>query len=61
MMDRNDTNVAERPRGTIKHPAVAIALASGRVLYFALRHGPKPLMVDYKTGDVWLYNGSEDK
>ncbi|MCE2501733.1 MAG: hypothetical protein J4G13_12870 [Dehalococcoidia bacterium] len=57
-MERNDSAVAERPRGTVKHPAVAMALASGRILFFALRHGPKPLMVDYRTGDVWLYDES---
>jgi len=39
----------------------ALALASGRILFFALRHGPKPLMVDYRTGDVWLYDESAGK
>ena len=39
----------------------SLALASGRILFFALRHGPKPLMVDYRTGDVWLYDESAGK
>ena len=53
-MERNDSVVAERPMGTAKHPLVAMALASGRILLFSLRHGAKPMRVDYRTGDVWL-------
>ena len=53
-MERNDSAIAERPMGTVKHPAVAIALASGRIVLFSLRHFAKPMKVDYRTGDVWL-------
>ena len=53
-MERNDAAVAERPMGTPKHPVVAFALASGRIVLLSLRHGAKPIKVDYRTGDVWL-------
>ena len=46
-----------RPKGTVKHPLVALPLASGRIVLFALRHGAKPMRVDYRTGDVWLDSG----
>ena len=41
-------------RLSTKHPLVAIPLASARIVFFALRHGAKPMRVDYRTGDVWL-------
>ena len=53
-MERNDSTVAERPMGAAKHPLVALALASGRIVLLSLRHGAKPIKVDYRTGDVWL-------
>lgn len=53
-MERNDAAVAERPMGTIKHPLVAMALASARIVLMSLRHGAKPIKVDYRTGDVWI-------
>ena len=51
-MERDDSAVTERPTGTVKHPVVAMALASGRILIYSLRHGGKPLRVNYRTGDV---------
>ena len=56
-MERNDAAVAKRPMGTVKHPLMAMALASGRIVLLSLRHGAKPIKVDYRTGDVWI--GSE--
>ena len=53
-MERSDSAVAERPMGTAKHPVLAMALASVRILLFSLKHGAKPIRVDYRTGDVWL-------
>ena len=53
-MKHSDSAIAERPKGTVKHPAVAIAVASGRIVLFSLRHPAKPMRVDYRTGDVWL-------
>lgn len=53
-MERNELPVTERPMGTAKHPLVAMALVSGRILLFSLKHGAKPMRVDYRTGDVWL-------
>ena len=61
MMERNDSAVAGRPMGTVKHPLVAMALASVRILLFSLRHGAKPMRVDYRTGDVWLDTESAAK
>ena len=49
--------VEDRPRGSVKHPFVAWLLASARMLYFSYRHIGKPMQVDYRTGDVWLYRG----
>ena len=57
MMERKDSAVANRPMGTIKHPLIAMALASGRIVLFSLRHIAKPMKVDYRTGDVWLDSG----
>ena len=51
-MERNDSAVAERPMGTAKHPVVAMALASGRILIYSVWHGGKPMRVNYRTGDV---------
>ena len=48
---------AKRLKGNAKHPLVALPLASGRIMLLALRHGAKPLRVDYRTGDVWLDSG----
>ena len=56
-MKHSDSAIAERPMGTVKHPMVAIALASGRIGIFSLRHFAKPMRVDYRTGDVWLDSG----
>ena len=53
-MERNDTAVDERPMGTTKHPLVAMVLASARIVLLSLRHGAKPIKVDYRTGDVWI-------
>ena len=60
-MERNDSAVAERPMGTPKHPVVAMALASGRIFLFSLKHGAKPMRIDYRTGDVWLDSDTEPK
>ena len=53
-MERNDSVVAERPMGTTRHPLVAFALASARIVLLSLRHGAKPIKVNYRTGDVWI-------
>ncbi len=53
-MERRDSAIAERPMGTNKNPVLAMALASGRIVLLSLRHGAKPIKVDYRTGDVWL-------
>ena len=52
-----ETQVRDRPRGSVKHPFVAWLLASARILFFAFRHIGKPMRVDYRTGDVWLDRG----
>ena len=53
-MEHNDSAVAERPTGTPKHPVVAMVLASTRIVFLSLRHGAKPIRVNYRTGDVWI-------
>ena len=57
-MERNDSAVAERPTGTPKPFLMAMVLASGRILISPIRHGFKPLRIDYRTGDVWPDNES---
>ena len=52
-MKRNDSGVMDRPMGSVKHPLIAFALASARILLFPIKHGFKPALVDYQTGDVW--------
>lgn len=37
-----------------KHPLIAFLLASAGILYHALRHGAKPAIVNYDTGEVRL-------
>ena len=53
-MESNESAVIERPKGSVKHPVVATALASVRIVFFSLRHGGKSAKVDYSTGDVWV-------
>ena len=43
-----------RPRGRPRHPFVAWAIASLRIMWSAVRHPGQPGMIDYRTGDVWL-------
>ena len=58
-MERNHSSVRERPADNTKHPLVALALASVRILLYSLRHGGKPLRVNYRTGEVRVEVGSE--
>ena len=51
-MERNHSDVRERPADNAKHPVVAFALASVRILLYSIRHGGKPLRVNYRTGKV---------
>ena len=57
-MERNDAAVTERQPGTTKHPLVAMALASARIVLLSLRHGGKPIKVNYRTGQVRIDDGS---
>lgn len=57
-MERNDSAISERPTGAAKKPIVALALASVRILIYSLKHGGKPLRVNYRTGDVQVDSGS---
>ena len=52
-----ETQVPDRPRGSVKHPFVAWLLASARMIVFSFRHFGKPMRVDYSTGDVWQDRG----
>ncbi len=40
--------------GSIRHPLVAWALASLRIMWSCVRHPNKPIWIDYRTGEVWL-------
>ncbi len=57
-MERKSSAVRERPEDDSKNPLLAMALASGRILIYSLRHGGKPLRVNYRTGDVRVDVGS---
>ena len=57
-MERNHSSVRERPADNTKRPVVAFALASVRILLYSIRHGGKPLLVDYSTGEVRVDVGS---
>lgn len=57
-MEREDSTVQECPEEDSKNPWVAMALASVRILIYSLRHGGKPLRVNYRTGEVWVDSGS---
>lgn len=46
-----------RPRGRVRHPLVAWAIASLRIMWSAVRHPRQPVLIDYQTGDVWLARG----
>ena len=52
-MEHSDLGTMNRPMGSVKHPLIAFGLASGRILLFPIKHGFKPALVDYQTGDVW--------
>ena len=49
-----DTHVSDRPMGKPRHPFVAWAIASLRIIWSSLRHPGHPIWIDYRTGDVWL-------
>ena len=57
-MERKDSTGSEHPEEDSKHPILAMALASVRILIYSLRHGGKPLRVNYRTGKVWVDSGS---
>ena len=46
--------IRDRPMGKVRHPLIAWALASVRIMWSCIRHPNKPLWIDYNTGDVWL-------
>ena len=50
-----------RPRGRARHPFVAWAIASLRIMWLSARHPGQPCMIDYRTGDVWLCHQPESK
>ena len=52
-MEHRGSGAMDRPMGSVKHPLIAFALASGRILLFPIKHGFTPARVDYRTGDVW--------
>ena len=43
--------------GRARHPVVAWAIASLRIMWSAVRHPGQPVRIDYRTGDVWLSRG----
>ncbi|MYE53845.1 MAG: hypothetical protein F4X34_01435 [Chloroflexi bacterium] len=49
-----DNDASDRPMGRPRHPVVAWAIASLRIIWSSLRHPGHPVWVDYRTGDVWL-------
>ena len=51
-MERDESGVGERTMGTARNPLLAMALVSIRILLYSLRHGGKPLRVNYRTGSV---------
>ena len=57
-MEREDSTDQECPEEDSKNSWVAMALASVRILIYSLRHGGKPLRVNYRTGKVWVDSGS---
>ena len=40
------------PIGTAKHPAIAMVLASIGILIHAVKNAGKPLVINYRTGEV---------
>jgi hypothetical protein len=57
-MERKDSTVSEHPEGDSKHPILAMALASVRILIYSVKSGGKPLRVNYRTGKVRIDSGS---
>jgi hypothetical protein len=57
MAERNEFTGIDYARGSVKHPFIAFLLASARMIIFSFRHFGKPMMVDYRTGEVWEYRG----
>ena len=49
-----DAQVLDRPMGKPRHPFIAWAIASLRIIWSSLRHPGHPIWIDYRTGDVWL-------
>ena len=37
-----------------RHPFIAWAIASLRIMWSSLRHPGQPVWIDYRTGKVWL-------
>ena len=52
--DAPDRPIGDRPMGRPRHPFVAWAIASLRIIWSSLRHPGQPVWIDYRTGDVWL-------
>ena len=57
-MEHKHSAVRARPVDTAKRTVVAFALASVRILLYSVRHGGKPLRVNYRTGEVRVEVGS---
>ena len=49
-----EDHIHDRPMGKVRHPFIAWALASLRIMWSCIRHPNKPIWIDYNTGDVWL-------
>ena len=50
-MDTDATDASIEPS---RHPFVAWAIASLRIMWSSLRHPGHPVWIDYRTGKVWL-------
>ena len=49
-----DTDATDPSIEPSRHPFIAWAIASLRIMWSSLRHPGHPVWVDYRTGKVWL-------
>ena len=49
-----DPDVSERPQGKARNLFVVWLIATLRIVYSSLRHPGHPVVIDRRTGDVWL-------
>ena len=51
---KTDPDAAAAALEPARHPFIAWAIASLRIIWSSLRHPGQPVWIDYRTGKVWL-------